>query len=126
MAKKYEEWLKQADYDINTAEYMFDGGRYFYAVFMCHLSIEKALKGLYLERLKEMSPKVHNLIYLLNKSGVKPPETIGRFLVTLNEASVVTRYPDNIEKLQRDYTKDVVMDIVSKSKEVLRWIKTQF
>ena len=126
MAKEYEEWLKQADYDISTAEFMFGGGRYFYAVFMCHLSIEKALKGVYLERLKEVPPKVHNLIYLLNKAGIKPPETIGRFLVKLNEASVVTRYPDNIEKLQRDYTKDVVMDIVSKSKEVLRWIKTQF
>ncbi|MBU1262537.1 HEPN domain-containing protein [bacterium] len=126
MAKEYEEWLKQADYDINTAEFMFDGGRYFYAVFMCHLSIEKALKGLYLERLKEVPPKVHNLIYLLNKAGIKPPEDIGRFLVKLNEASVVTRYPDNIEKLQRDYTKDVVRDIVSKSKEALEWIKTQF
>jgi len=126
MAKEYEEWLRQADYDINTAEFMFGGGRYFYAVFMCHLSIEKALKGVYLERLKEVPPKVHNLIYLLNKAGVKPPEIIGRFLVKLNEASVVTRYPDNIERLQRDYTKDVVRDIVSKSKEALEWIKTQF
>ena len=126
MAKEYEEWLRQADYDINTAEFMFGGGRYFYAVFMCHLSIEKALKGVYLERLKEVPPKVHNLIYLLNKAGIKPPEIIGRFLVKLNEASVVTRYPDNIEKLQRDYTKDVVRDIVSKSKEALEWIKTQF
>jgi len=24
---------------------MYEGGRYFYAVFMCHLSVEKALKG---------------------------------------------------------------------------------
>ncbi len=126
MAKKYEEWLKQADYDINTAEFMFNGGRYFYAVFMCHLSIEKALKGLYLEKLQEIPPKVHNLIYLLNKVGAKPPETIGRFLVKLNEASVVTRYPENLEKLQKDYTKPVVEDIISKSKEALKWIKTEF
>ena len=24
-----QEWLKQAVYDMETAEYMFDGGRYF-------------------------------------------------------------------------------------------------
>jgi len=29
-----DEWLKQSDYDMETAEYMFQGGRYFYAVFM--------------------------------------------------------------------------------------------
>ncbi|MDO9528114.1 MAG: HEPN domain-containing protein [Syntrophales bacterium] len=47
MAEDPQEWLRQADYDMDTAEYMLSGGRYFYAVFMCHLSIEKALKGLF-------------------------------------------------------------------------------
>ena len=43
MAQAVEEWFRQADYDIDTADYMFSGGRYFYAVFMCHLSIERLL-----------------------------------------------------------------------------------
>jgi len=45
VGKKPDEWLKQADYDMDTAEFMFSGERYFYAVFMSHISIEKALKG---------------------------------------------------------------------------------
>jgi len=126
MAKSLQEWLRQADYDINTAEYMFNGGRYFYTIFMCHLSMEKALKGLYLERLKEIPPKTHNLIYLLNKMGIKPEEPIGKFLVKLNEASVVTRYPEELSTLQKDFTQPVTNDILSKSKEVLQWIKAQF
>jgi len=28
MEKRTKEWLLQADYDIETAEYMFEGGRY--------------------------------------------------------------------------------------------------
>lgn len=126
MAKSLQEWLRQADYDINTAEYMFNGGRYFYTIFMCHLSMEKALKGLYLERLKEIPPRTHNLIYLLNKMGIKPEEPIGKFLVKLNEASVVTRYPEELSTLQKDFTQPVANDILSKSKEVLQWIKAQF
>ena len=126
MTKTPQEWLKQADYDIETAEIMFDNKRYFYAVFMCHLSVEKALKDLYLERLKGIPPKVHNLVYLLNKIGVKPSEPIGRFLVKLNEASVVTRYPEELDKLQKDFTQPVVKDILLRSKEVLEWIKMQF
>ncbi len=56
---------------MDTAEYMFQGGRYLYVVFMCHLSIEKALKGLYFEKLREIPPKVHNLVYLLKKIDIK-------------------------------------------------------
>jgi HEPN domain-containing protein len=102
---------------------MFRGRRYFYAVFMCHLSIEKALKGLYQKRLKEMPPKIHNLVYLLNKIAVRPPETIGRFVVRLNEASIVTRYPEDLDKLRTDFTQPIVRDIISKSEETLEWIK---
>jgi HEPN domain-containing protein len=126
MDKRSREWLKQADYDIDTAEFMFAGGRFFYAVFMCHLSAEKAMKGFYQERLKETPPKTHNLVYLLKKIGIRPPETMGKFIVKLNEASVVTRYPEDIDKLQGQYTKDVVKNILVESKEVLEWIKGQF
>lgn len=126
MDKKSQEWLKQADYDMDTAEFMFNGGRFFYTVFMCHLSIEKAMKGLYQERLKETPPRTHNLVYLLNKIGVKPAETIGRFVIKLNEANVLTRYPEDIGKLQKDYTQVVVKDMLIRSKEVLGWIKKQY
>lgn len=105
---------------------MFNGGRFFYAVFMCHLSIEKVLKGLYQEKVKDIPPKVHNLVYLLNRIGIKPSEEMGKFMVKLNEANVVTRYPDNIDKLQKDYTEGTVKEILRKSKESLKWIKEQF
>jgi hypothetical protein len=34
MEKQTEEWLKQADYDMDTADYMHKGDRHIYAVFM--------------------------------------------------------------------------------------------
>jgi HEPN domain-containing protein len=126
MAKDSRECLKQADYDMRTADIMFKNKRYFYAVFMCHLSIEKALKGLFQERLSEMPPKVHNLVYLLNKSNIKPPEDMGKFVVKLNEASVATRYPEEIKALSKTYTQPIVKGIIKDSKEALRWIKTLF
>lgn len=46
MIKDVNEWLLQAEYDIDTAYAMFRSGRYSYAIFMCHLSIEKGLKGI--------------------------------------------------------------------------------
>jgi len=124
MEKRTEEWLKQADYDIDAGEYMYDGGRYLYAVFLCHLAVEKALKGLYFERCKAFPPKSHSLIFLLNEIGIKPAEDIGRFIVRLSEASIPTRYPENLSKVQKDFTKLIVKDILAKGRAVIAWIKT--
>jgi HEPN domain-containing protein len=91
---------------------------------MSHLAIEKALKGLYQGRLGVIPPKTHNLVYLLQKMEVVPPEYLGRFLVTLNQASVVTRYPEDLARLQQDYTRSVVDDLLKKAGESLQWIKS--
>ena len=125
MEKRTVEWINHSDYDMDTAVYMYDGGRYIYAVFMCHLAIEKALKGLYYEKHLSIPPKSHNLIYLLNQMGIKPPPDHGKFIVKINEASIPTRYPQNLVKLQKVYSKAVVDDILTQGREVVAWIKMQ-
>ena len=47
----FEEWYFQSDYDLETAFDMFRSGRMVYCIFMCHLSLEKALKGLLLNKI---------------------------------------------------------------------------
>jgi len=123
--KSHEEWLRQADYDIDTAEYMLKGGRNFYAVFMCHLSIEKALKGLYAFFKALEPPKTHNLVFLLKEMDIKPPEQIARFLLRLNDAGVRTRYPDDIPSVEKVYSKESARKIYMASKEALTWIRTK-
>gem|GEM_PF-5990716 len=39
LAHTPEEWMKQSDYDLSTAEFMLSGGRNIYTVFMAHLAI---------------------------------------------------------------------------------------
>ena len=105
---------------------MYTGKRYFYAVFMCHLAVEKALKGLYQRKLAKVPPKTHNLIYLLDEIGVIPDENIGREMAKLNEAHITTRYPEDIDKLQEVYTQAVTERILARTKEILEWIRKQF
>ena len=83
---------------MKTAKYMYKGRRYFYAVFMCHLSIEKALKGLYVSKSDELPPKTHNLIYVINKKGTLfPKEQIKErcMLKLFKKAYVDTRYNED-------------------------------
>jgi HEPN domain-containing protein len=125
MAKDAAEWIKQSDYDYDTAELMRQSGRNFYAVFMCHMAIEKALKALLLLRTKEIPPKTHNLLLLLTKTGIKPPEIIAENIIRLNEANVATRYPEELSEMIKVYDNDTVIRVLSQTKEALTWIKTR-
>src|SRR3990170_2300764 len=125
MAQAPEEWLTQANYDMDTADYMFRGGRYMYTVFMCHLSLEKALKGRYAEKLGKEPPKTHNLLYLLEKMKLTLPEDLFDFISTLNRVSVPTRYPDDLQRILKDYDKKKTKEVLDQSKQVLQWLSAR-
>ena len=125
MTKGPEEWLKQSDYDIKTAEAMFIAKRYVYVVFMCHLSLEKALKGLYQKKLGTVPPKVHNLLFLIEAVGLTLPDDLYEVVFSLNRASIPTRYPEDLKKMQKDYPKQKTGKLLVQSKEVLKWLKKE-
>lgn len=121
--KPSDEWLLQAEYDYKTAAAMFKAGRYIYAVFMCHLSIEKALKGLYAERLKKNPPKIHDLVFLSEKINLAIPAELNDFIDELNDLSVPTRYPDELKRLLKEYNKGRTGKTLKQTKELLSWLR---
>jgi HEPN domain-containing protein len=122
---RHEEWYFQSDYDLETAVDMLKSGRTVYCVFMCHLSLEKALKGLLVKRTGEFPSKSHSLIFFVEKLELELDELVYEFIFTLNKISVPTRYPDNLRKLFAAYTKEKTESILNKTKEVQLWIKQQ-
>lgn len=118
-----QEWLKQAQYDMRVARLMLKGGRTPYAVFMCHLSIEKALKGLYCRKFGEVPPKTHNLLYLAGRSGVRLKAEHEKFLAKRNEAQIATRYPDDLAQVLENNDRPRVSNIPREGGQLLSWIK---
>ena len=98
-------------------------GRYIYVLFMCHLSVEKLLKALYEAVLGKVPPKTHNLIYLSNAVNLKVPEDHLKLLESLNDLSIVTRYPEDIDGLVRAFKKDRAVEYFKRTREFLRWLK---
>jgi HEPN domain-containing protein len=122
---KYDEWFFQSDYDLETAVDMLKTGRNVYCIFMCHLSLEKALKGLMIKKTNIFPPKSHSLIFLLNKIGLEISEAHYEFLFTLNKVSVPTRYPEDLRQLFSSFSKERTLTILNQTKEVQSWIKKQ-
>ncbi len=110
---------------MDTAELICNVGRFFYAVFMCHLSIEKALKGLYTAKLGRIPPKTHSLIYLIERMKMHVPEHTYDFIYTLNRVSTQIRYPDDLHRMLNNFDEEKTRQMIAHSREALEWIKTR-
>jgi HEPN domain-containing protein len=121
--KSIANWLESSNYDIKTAEHMFKTKRYVYVLFMCHLSVEKLLKALYEVTLKKAPPKTHNLIYLVNEVNLDLPEEQLKTIESLNDISVVTRYPEDMKALVKAFKKDRVEEYLKKTQRLRKWLK---
>jgi HEPN domain-containing protein len=116
-------WIKSSDYDIKTAEHMFSTRRYIYVLFMCHLSVEKLLKGFYQAALNKIPPKTHNLLFLSKEASLDVSEEHLKVLGALNDLSIATRYPEDIDELVKSFSRKRAKDYLTKTKDLLRWLK---
>ena len=123
MRKDTNNFIKSAEYDLNTAEFMLKSGRYIYVIFMCHLSLEKMLKAITTEITQKISPKSHNLIYLLKLGNIQLPSELFNFIAKINNASIITRYPEDFSKILEAYPKSVAEEYLSKTKEIHKCLK---
>ena len=112
-----EIWFKKAEQDFDTAKYNLDGDRIEAAVFYLHQSAEKALKSVYIKKLKSLI-KVHDLVLLAKK--VEAPSKIIELCKELTPAYQYTRYPDVIPV---NNLKEKSMKFVKSVEEILKWTK---
>jgi len=122
MHKAVENWIKGSEYDIKAARVMNDGGRYIYVIFMCHLAVEKFLKAIVTKKMKRMPPKTHDLFYLIKLAQLDVPAVHQMIISHLNEASIPTRYPEDIKEISKQYNKSVAKRYLEKTKNLLRWL----
>lgn len=124
MNPQTENWLASSEYDLETAEPLLKSGRYLYVVFMCHLSIEKALKAIVSEATQAMPPRIHDLKRLSELALISPEAKLEQFMDRLSSASVPTRYPDDLKKTLSQYTEGEARTCIDSTKEVLAWLRS--
>jgi HEPN domain-containing protein len=90
---------------------------------MCHLSIEKILKAIVAETTKKIPPKTHNLIFLIKSVDIQLPSEMFDFVARINNASIVTRYPEDFSKLLGVYPADIVKDYLLQTKRIIQCLE---
>jgi len=129
MIENVKYWMDTADYDIETARVMFHSGRFLYVGFMCHQTIEKALKAVIARDCAygEIPPKIHHLLKLADRAGLFHKMTPERqnFLKELNPMNIEARYPEYKEQTVAGLSSDICAAILAGTEEMLCWIKGQ-
>ena len=127
MDEKIKYWIELAEYDLETADVMLKSKRYLYVGFMCHQAIEKAFKALYVSVKNDMPPYTHNLDYLAEKTETYDnlSEDYKDIIDLLTPLNIEARYPSHKEKLMKDLNHTKCLRIISSTKELFEWIKTQ-
>jgi HEPN domain-containing protein len=112
--KSIRNWIAGSEYDLTTAKHMLDTGRYIYVIFMCHLSLEKIFKAHVEFHEDKMPPRIHDLITLLDRSGLDIPGKLKNILLELNGVSIPTRYPEDIQPICRNSEKIFAREFLSR------------
>ena len=129
MNEKVEYWMELADYDIESAKVMLNGGRYLYVGFMCHQTIEKVLKAIIARDCigDEIPPKIHDLQKLAEKAGLfmRMSEDQKEVLRLLNPLNIEARYPEYKNRLTATLTNEICQELLAKTEGLLCWTKEQ-
>ena len=125
---KFEYWLNYACNDLDSAEFMFKSGRWFYTLFMCQQAIEKLTKGLYILYIDDNVPRLHEINSIFDRFKDKLPEQLSeeraKLFDSLSQFYLRSRYPDYTSALASLTTRETAQAIYEKSKETFQWLLT--
>jgi len=121
---KVKYWYDLALEDIDVAQGLLGIDKTLYAGFICHLSVEKALKAR-IESIGETPIKIHNLIRLAELGNLEMSEKQLGLLQRLNPLQIEARYPAYKQAIADILSKEDCTDLIAQAKEVISWIEKQ-
>jgi HEPN domain-containing protein len=104
---------------------MLKAERYLYVGFMCHQTIEKALKAYYQLREGKIPPKTHNILFLLKETALfdSLSDQQKTFMEMLQPMNIEARYPEVKDRLFKSLDREKCTKILHETQEMHAWIK---
>ncbi|MDP2682245.1 MAG: HEPN domain-containing protein [Deltaproteobacteria bacterium] len=123
--KTVQYWIALSEYDLQVAESLLEKGHYLYVGFLCHQSVEKMLKAVYVYKHKAVPPYIHKLDKLIELIGLEnslPEEKID-LIDELTPLNIQARYPAYKEAIYKLIDKEKARDIFARTGEFIAWLK---
>lgn len=119
---KVKYWLKTADQDWKVANHLFEKKDYPYALFFCHLAIEKILKAIFTDKKDKTPPFSHNLVYLSEKAGLELNDENLELLEEVSDFNLEARYPDDKFSFYKKSTMEFTENKLKQIERLKKWL----
>jgi HEPN domain-containing protein len=119
-------WINTSKDDLSSMESVFIAGKYDWALFIEHLSLEKILKAFWVKNnLSDSPPKTHNLKKIADEAQYPMSEDEAIVLLEINDFNLEARYPDYKFDFNKKCTKEFAEGYIKKIKELHKCIASQ-
>ena len=127
MESNCQYWIDTSLYDLEVARSLLAKKHYLYVAFMCHQSIEKMLKAIYVNKQNLFPSKIHNLVRLSEMADIRPKmsEEQMLFLAEIDPMNIEARYPSYKNNVRNIISRKEAKRILKMSKELVTWLKSQ-
>lgn len=120
-------WIESSNDDYETMISLFETKHYHWTLFVGHLSLEKLLKGMYVNLHKKYPPFIHNLFRLaeLNRLDVSD-DVISKMLLHVTAFNLNVRYDDYKSRFYKKCTPEYTEKWIKNITYLRKWIQEKF
>jgi HEPN domain-containing protein len=118
-------WLTEAEEALQVADHLVEQADYSYVLFFGHLAVEKVLKALFVAKLGQHAPPIHNLLRLARSAGLAVDAETAEKLLTVTAFNLEARYSDFKRSFRQVCTPEYTARQMAMIKELLTWLRSQ-
>ncbi len=128
MTNKSNNWLEEAEWDLENAKILFENNRFNTVVFHSHQAAEKAVKALlYFNNANGWGHSIYSLIEKYKEIKKISLNDIESKTLSLDKHYITTRYPDALPDLapHKAYDKHEAEVAINQAEEIILFVKKE-
>lgn len=116
-------WIETSETDFQTMKTLYESKSYSWALFLGHISVEKLLKAVYVNRFGKHAPFTHNLYRLAEQIEFELSDEHSDWLDEITSFNLNARYDDYKREFYSLCTPDFTKLWIEKIEILREWIK---
>ena len=124
--KAIEFYKESSDSDFRVANKLFNEKEYGYALFFCHLTLEKLLKAIVVKYTDAPAGYIHSLTRLSELAGLNPSQDQIENLKIITKFNIAGRYEDAKWEFRKLATIEYTTKYLKITEELIIWLKENY
>ena len=121
--KIVKHFIETSDDDFKTMLSLYDSKSFGWSLFLGHISVEKLLKAVYVNKYRKHAPFLHNLYRLAELSNIDLTDEQSDWLDKVTSFNLNARYDDYKREFYSLCTPEFAKELIEKIKILREWIK---